>query len=271
MDRRQEEETERRGLFSRVNLGWPMLFLIGWLLYELTTQPTLGAVAVCLKFGWEDFRTAIWLRRNDPRRLRGRACFWLYLASGLAKTAGVAGLMSFAFVAVSPKGPAAQGPRGMAIIEMFASTGLTMTVGLASAVLSLAFSAAMARWGGFKLWLSRDIHSARRRNKWPPYGARIIQSNRLKFLLFVALFLVFLPLVLFASVLAVILAPIGGQVVLINATSFLILGGIVFLLHYKDRMSRWLAASHPSECWDTDSEPPSEAESMAEMIGNPIK
>src|SRR5579864_658654 len=103
-----EEEMERRGWFSRLHLSWPMLFVIGWLVYELTTKPTLGAVAVCLKYGWEDFRAAIWLRRVDPRRLRGRACFWLYLAWGLTKTAAVACLMSIAFAAVSPKGPPAQ-------------------------------------------------------------------------------------------------------------------------------------------------------------------
>src|SRR5205823_1721793 len=54
---------------------------VGWALYELTTQPALGAVAVCLKFGWEDFRTARWLRRRDPNRRRGRACFWLYVGN----------------------------------------------------------------------------------------------------------------------------------------------------------------------------------------------
>src|SRR5579883_2341719 len=140
MEPLHNEEMQRRSWFSRLHLSWPMLFVAGWLLYELTTKPTLGAVAVCLKFGWEDFRTAIWLRRNDPRRLRGRACFWLYLASGLAKTAGVAGLMSIAFVAISPKGPAAQGPRWAAIMEMAAWTGLATLTGLACAIVALGYA-----------------------------------------------------------------------------------------------------------------------------------
>jgi hypothetical protein len=268
MKPRYEEETERRGWFSRLHLSWPMLFLIGWLLYELTTKPTLGAVAVCLKFGWEDFRSAIWLRRNDPRRLRGRACFWLYLASGLAKTAGVAGLMSFAFVAVSPKGPAAQGPRWAAIMEMAAWTGLATLAGLACAVLTFNYAAVLARWGGFKLWLGRDIHAARRRNDWPPYGGSAIYKNYLNYLLLVALLLLFLTPVLFAFLLAAAAQLFG---LFVPVFFFLMMGVPLLVLHLKDRMSKWLVASHPGECWDLDTELPSEAESVADLLANPIK
>ena len=66
---------------------WALLLIVAWLVFELTAQPALAVAAVCVKFGWEDFRTARWLRRSDPDRLRGRACFWLYVASGLWKTA----------------------------------------------------------------------------------------------------------------------------------------------------------------------------------------
>src|SRR5438552_14652063 len=80
---------------------WTGLLVVGWALYELTTQPALGAVAVCLKFGWEDFRTARWLGRRDPDRRRGRAHFWLYAGNGLLKAAGVASVMTFAMVTVA--------------------------------------------------------------------------------------------------------------------------------------------------------------------------
>jgi hypothetical protein len=269
MELRHEEQTERRGWFSRLNLSWPMLLLAGWLLYELTMQPTLGAVAVCLKFGWEDFRSAIWLRRNDPRRLRGRACFWLYLASGLAKTAGVAGLMSIAFVAISPKGPAAQGPRWAAIMEMAAWTGLATLTGLACAIVALGYAVVVARWGGFKLWLSNDIHSACRRNEWPPYEPSSVGNNRLKYLLLAALLIVLFPPLFFALAVAAI-KQLGGQ--LVPVILFLLTMGVPMLvLLCKDRVSRWLVASHPGECWDTDFDLPPQADNVAEMIGNPIE
>lgn len=269
MEPRHDEETENRGWFSRLHLSWPMLFLAGWLLYELTTKPTLGAVAVCLKFGWEDFRAAIWLRRIDPWRLRGRACFWLYLASGLAKTAGVAGLMSFAFVAVSPKGPAAQGARGVAIIEMFAWTGLTTLAGLGCATLTLAYAAVLARWGGFKLWLGRDIHRARRRNDWPPYDLCIVHHNRLEILLVGALIVFFFPLI----ILFILLIGIFTRFAVLSAVvcSFCIMGAVVQLLHCRDRAYRWLIASHPGQCWDMNITSPPDAESMVETFANSIK
>ncbi|MHB1424967.1 MAG: hypothetical protein ACYC3I_17480, partial [Gemmataceae bacterium] len=252
---------------------WLTFLTLGWLLYELTTQPTLGAVAVCLKFGWEDFRSAIWLRQVDPRRLRGRACFWLYLAWGLAKTAGVAGLMSFAFVAISPKGPAAKGPRWMALMEMVAWTGLTTLAGLVCAALTFAYSAALARWGGFKLWLSRDTHRARRRNEWPPYGPNVDENNRLDFLLIGALLFSFFPLLLFALLLP-ILAQFGDLFMgfyCVAVCLFLMFGFPVLVLHYRDRARRWLIASHPSECWDEDAASWPDADSMAETIGNPLE
>lgn len=269
MEFQHHEETERRGWFDRLHLSWAMLFLVGWVLYELTTQPTVGAVAVCLKFGWEDFRAAIWLRRVDPRRLRGRACFWLYLASGLAKTAGIAGLMSFTFVAVSPKGPGAQGQRWAAIMDMAAWTGLATLVGLVCSIVTLGYAAALARWGGFKLWLSRDIHRARHRNDWPPYGSSIVQNNRLNFLLIVVLLVVFFPPVLVVISMIAIFAQLGNLIGPMLGF-FPTFGVPLLVLHGKDRLSRWLVASHPGECWDGEVASSLEGESMAEMLGNPI-
>jgi hypothetical protein len=261
MESRYDEETEHRGWFSRLHLSWPVLFLAGWLLYELTMQPTLGAVAVCLKFGWEDFRTAIWLRRVDPRRLRGRACFWLYLAWGLAKTAGIACLMSVAFVAVSPKGPAAQGPRWAAVMEMAAWTGLATLTGLSCAVLTFIYAAVLARLGGFKLWLSRDIHAARCRNDWPPYGSSILEDNRLIYLLMLALFVVVGPPFFFLIVWVGIVL-VGGFLAPF-VLLFLIMAIPIGMLDFKDRVSRWLVASHPCDCWNTNAELSSDAGSMA--------
>lgn len=270
----RDEPTEQCGWFSRLHLSWPLLFVAGWLLYELTTQPTLGAVAVCLKFGWEDFRAAIWLRRVDRWRLRGRACFWLYLAWGLVKTAAIAGLMSIAFMAVSPKGPAAQGPRLQAVIQMFTWTGLTMLTGLSCATLTLCYATILARWGGFKLWLSRDIHRARRRNYWPPYAPNLVQKNQLAWMLTGALLILIFPLVILFSVVFIIISKINDRiagVIIVGGLLFLMFAYPVGILVLRDRMRRWLIASDPSECWDTNAEPLSDVESMAEELVDPIE
>lgn len=69
----------QRGSF----LSLPVILVIGLVIYEVTQQPAIAAMAMCLKFGSEDFRTAWWLLHTDPQHGRGRACCWLYVASGL--------------------------------------------------------------------------------------------------------------------------------------------------------------------------------------------
>src|SRR5580658_3696594 len=67
--------------------SWTGLFLVGWVLYELTSQAFLGVTIFCFKLGWEDFRTAIWLRSKDPVAVRGKMELWIFIASGLWRTA----------------------------------------------------------------------------------------------------------------------------------------------------------------------------------------
>src|SRR3954454_11024639 len=83
----------------RPSLVLPALLALGFVVYELTAQPGLGAAIACTKFGWDDFLTARWLRRRDPDRRRGRAEFWLFVAAGLWKTAvtGVVVMFAVAF------------------------------------------------------------------------------------------------------------------------------------------------------------------------------
>src|SRR5688500_12502652 len=81
---------------------WLWLLLLGFVIYELTAYPALGIGTVCLKFGWEDFRTALWLRRTDPLPARGRACFWLYLSFGLLKTAITGGILMLVCATLAP-------------------------------------------------------------------------------------------------------------------------------------------------------------------------
>src|SRR4051812_6530610 len=89
---------------------WPMpitwlgLMTVAWALYELTAQPVLGAMALCIKLGWDDFCTAFWLERRDPSPMRGRACFWLYVANGAWKVSLISGLATVIFLLLGELG-----------------------------------------------------------------------------------------------------------------------------------------------------------------------
>src|SRR5258707_11666988 len=90
--RQPDEQAERQGRWPGW-VTWLVQGTVGWVAYEMSAQPMLGVVAVCAKFGWNDFLTARWLSRLDPNRPRGHACFWLYFSSGLWKTAAAGLLM----------------------------------------------------------------------------------------------------------------------------------------------------------------------------------
>ena len=71
------------------------LFASGWILFEFAAAPGVGVAVASLKFGWNDFLTALWLRRRDPDRDRSAVCFWFFVASGLWKITVVAFLLTF--------------------------------------------------------------------------------------------------------------------------------------------------------------------------------
>lgn len=79
---------------------WGLVLTAAWILYEFTSQPMLGIIVGCLKCGWKDFLTAIWLRRSDPNRARGAACSWFYLAEGAGKVLGASLGVMFAIILV---------------------------------------------------------------------------------------------------------------------------------------------------------------------------
>src|SRR5437879_6067252 len=146
-----EEQSPRRRRFP---FTWPLLLAAGWVLYEVTTQPSLAILTICLKFGWNDFRTAYWLRRTDPSRKRGRAYFWLYLGSGFWRTAITAIVPMFAAVVLTAQaGPPQKGQQaGPPPAEFTIAFGASSASFLLS---SLATSVAVWKSLRFKipLWL----------------------------------------------------------------------------------------------------------------------
>jgi hypothetical protein len=238
----QDEAVTRESRW-RLPFTWLGLVALAWLLYELTREPALGAVAVCLKFGWEDFLTARWLWRNDPELWRRRATFWLYLSWGLWKTAVVAFLMSigFAFVATRLGVPAA--PAMPPALVGFLGTIITTLASFGLSTLTTLLAVLCAWRGGAWLWLDSAVHRARRLDVWPPSPLCEGRTNRLSQLIMSALGLsMFVVLILLLAT-----GPIWGvSFILCFALS---ITAPVTLLLFRDLVLDNVSADSPEECW----------------------
>jgi hypothetical protein len=238
----QEEAVAPQGRW-RFPFTWLGLLALAWIIIELTHQPALGAVAVCLKFGWEDFQAARWLWRVDPDRWRRRSTFYLYLAWGLWKTALVAFLMSIGFAIVTP-GKAGLGAPPPAALLAFLGTFLTTLAGFALSALMTGMAVACAWRGGVRLWLDSAVHRARRLGCWPPAVCCEGRRNRLGVLLLTALGLGFL------FVLVVLLtAAVGGAAGVLLCFILSITAPVAMLLS-RELISHKVWADSPYECWD---------------------
>jgi hypothetical protein len=223
----------------RLPFTWLGLLALGWVLYETTHQPALAAVALCLKFGWEDFAVARWLYKVDPDLRRARACSWLYFAWGLWKTAAVAFLMSVGFAVVAPRvapAPAA----GPAAVLAFVGTFLTTLIAFGVSSVATGFAVALAWAGGQRLWLDSAVHHARSLQHWPPSLLCQGRRNRFGSLLLTSLGL--------WSVIAIVvlLAVIPGLGCLLSVAA------PVVLVLTREAVSRRVRATTPEECWGHD-------------------
>jgi hypothetical protein len=151
----------------KVRLLWQSLPLIlGLIAFELTANSMLGIAVACLKFGLDEFLTAIWFLRTDPHRTRGVACacflgslgFVKACVTGLAITIGV---MSLAAVF---RGGQIAGPLGTQIVAAL----LTIAGGGAAFALMMGLGITSALFGRVRIWMCPETLRARRDNQWPP-------------------------------------------------------------------------------------------------------
>jgi hypothetical protein len=243
------EESPRVGWFRRLHLSWPMLFLAGWLLYEFTAQPALCALVACAKFGWADIRTALWLRRVDPDRWRGRTCFWAYLTYGLWKMAIMAiltmmviGMLGAMMVQPAPQ-PRANNGFSPVLDGVLAAAMFGFGLSFPTAYVTLW----SARRNSVRIWLGRAPYLARRDLYWPPSRGGF---NGAPFVGFTCLF--------FTLWLLILAWGMGLVFVLqLNAASTLIffftsLSIILYALNGLFRSFRQVIAASPRECWEDD-------------------
>lgn len=239
--------------------GW-VLVAVGVILFELTASAALGAAVACLKFGLEDARTALWLRRRDPDRRRGRAAGWMYVAAGLGKVTIAAFAVSIAGVMLAGLvlgRPDAADKHLVGVMFLFLG-------GVAGLELATLWAVIAALRAPARVWLGRDIHRARRADAWPPWAAFRGGENRLRRLLLPVICLGY-TIGLIATMIALLSPPpapaqagffvalaIGGQV-----------GGAVLILVAWNRILGRIEARTPREAWPEEEPRPMKREPHA--------
>ncbi len=257
---RETEVRERRVSARNSKLAWFGVIALAVLAFEVTADPGLTVALGCLKFGWDEFRLARWLKRADPDRRRGRVCAWFYLAWGLWRISLVAIATAFILALVMlllekqlGRVPGAAGPPpGFAGALMLSLCGFFFC----SAVSSIAVVLALRN--SIKIWVGPEVRWAKERNCWPPQDAAEgrYTSNRTKVILLsglitivvVGFFVVFLPLSFF-------LFPARGaqnknsdQIILMFTLIFLT-GVPMAILMLLEKLGNRMIAASPWDCW----------------------
>lgn len=250
MEQTDQDRTEQRSWFARLHLSWPMLLLAGWLMYEFTSEPGLAALVACAKFAWSDVRTAFWLRRVDPDRMRGQACFWAYLAYGLWKVAILATLsmivLGFISVLVAQMARPRQANNDFSPVLAGALAAALFGFGLSFPLAYVATWSALRN--GVRLWLGHAPNRARKERFWPPRHTGI---NAAPFVGFTCLVLT-MWFIVFAFVSLAVLVQPGGVGCAVFWVITLLTMFVLPILFF--RKSAQVIARSPQECWALEEE-----------------
>jgi hypothetical protein len=166
-DRDDWYEHAERPVANRALWRWLPL-LVGVVVFEFTADAMLGIALSCLKFGIEEWRTALWLWKTDPDRQRGRACGLFHAAYGFGKVAlgswvlGTIGMVLIAILSGVPNLP-------LAVMFQQAHGGfLTMVAGLAAFLIVSYLAIGVSIRDQRVVWIGRIAHRARVVGTWPP-------------------------------------------------------------------------------------------------------
>jgi hypothetical protein len=247
----------------------PAIFFIGLIIYEVTNDPAMAAMGMCLKFGTEDFRTALWLKRHDPQAGRGTVCCWLYVASGLWQTAviGVAMVLLTVVLCELIQGQQQVQAAGNDILSLLEGAFLAIFFGFVFSTLATYIALAYARRHRVRPWLNGAVHIARRNEHWPPlYG----HGNRVMILVYTTIVVTFTILVPALLIIAVLIVQgivpgkfLAGLAVLVPLFFYLLLLPTAIFTVVNMRRDRFFA-DHPADCWGDDPRHTGEPELEAE-------
>lgn len=239
----------------RRRLGTLALVLVGLIVFELSANPSLGVAVACLKFGLDDLRDGVWLRRADPIRRRGRAGFWMYLAVGFLRTSLIAFLGAVAMAIVASKfGEALGWPKRLLAAQLLGAMAVVfLGVLLASAASFLGVGFGLA--SRVKVWVGPEVRRGREQGIWPPPFGAVAPSrgNRAG----AAIMVLLVAASLFAA-LALIGLIVGAlqQVGLRPPRMGIAVLGVglpivsaILALTALDLIRSRLLARHPAECW----------------------
>jgi hypothetical protein len=228
--------------------SWTTLFLVGCVLYELTAQAFLGVTIFCCKLGWEDFRTGIWLRHKDPVSARGKMELWIYIASGLWRTAISAFCIMLVLAIVAAR-------MGLPAPDELEEAGLTASIGFTVSVLTTMRALGLAMWHRRKLWLHPALHESRKDNLWPPVSPgsgpiELYSKNKAGTLIIFSITAISFPLAFIGNALTAPFVAVGVRAVLLALFTFLAYP--VLILWMRDYQRRHVLAHRPEDCWGAD-------------------
>jgi hypothetical protein len=220
-------------------LAWSLFILLALIAFELTAQPAVSAVVLCCKFGWNDLRTGVWLRRRDPWPARGRACSWFCFAWALAKIA-LAAFVSAEVVFVLIHVIERNGPAPVNPPNSFIGVALLLLIAMPVAAFFAAVGCVVARRGRIRVWIDPSLHRARETGHWPPEFTEPRQddlSNRAAWARAAMLAVMFVLNLTLCVVLVLAFHPVLSIVV----------GGAGLIATIA--LCTNTVARHPAECW----------------------
>ena len=153
------------------HIPWWLLLAVAIFVTELTAHPAIGVTVFCLKFGLNDWRTAAWLCRTDPRPRRSHTIWWFLVGSGFLK---IFLMSSIAF-------PVLAGWWAVMTQQVVKhEVRVAMTIGLGGMLLSFVINhigLVLASRRRVRVWLNGNLHRYREGNVWPVLLSR---PNRLR-------------------------------------------------------------------------------------------
>lgn len=259
----ETEPSDSGGRFA--NLPWWLILTVAFVVTELTTHPAIGVSVLCLKFGWDDFRTSAWLRSRDPNRKRGAVCSWFYVASGTWRVfIWSTGLMCAACILLmATQPPQVWGPKANAMPppEVIACIYICLASFAVATIITL-FATRFASRHQVKVWISGEVSQSRRLNEWPPQPrpGRMTPANLLKSWLLASgggLFLLLMGCgITFMLVTVQVMFPGGAGnkqlfielFAVVNSVAVLLIM-VILILIVRWRILPQIEASSPADCW----------------------